>query len=160
MPVESLFPQGGSCIELASSFSGWSRVLGIDAVGGSPYCDFANEGGGMTSGCSPGWRVVTSAGVVLDLVGEGGDKLGSLCQVAAQTGSAWSASGMPGSQGSGPGSVERGEAPVEDGGHIVRGSEVASGSGCQQVGGVGDLQFGPRPRAGWGCGHRPYGRST
>ena len=44
MPVEALFPQGGGCIELASS-SGWSRVLGIDAVGGPPHCDFANEGG-------------------------------------------------------------------------------------------------------------------
>ena len=68
MPVELLFPQGCGCIKLASA--GWSRVLGIDAVGGSPYCDFANEGGGMTSWCSPGRRVVTLAGVVLDLLGE------------------------------------------------------------------------------------------
>ena len=43
MPVEALFPQGGGCFELASS--GWSRVLGIDAVGGAPHCDFADEGG-------------------------------------------------------------------------------------------------------------------
>jgi hypothetical protein len=42
MPVESLFPEGGGCLELESS-TGWSRVLGIDAVGGLPYCDFANE---------------------------------------------------------------------------------------------------------------------
>ena len=42
---------------------------------------------------------------------------------------------MPGSQGSGPGSGrrERCEAPVEDGGHVACGSEVASGGGCQQV---------------------------
>jgi hypothetical protein len=79
MPVESLFPWGGGCIELASS-SGWSRVLGIDAVGGSPYCDFANEGGGMTSGCSPDWRAVTLAEVILDLAGEIRDQLGSLCR--------------------------------------------------------------------------------
>jgi hypothetical protein len=46
MPVESLFPQGGGYIELASS-SGWSRVLRIGAVGGPPQCDFANQGGGM-----------------------------------------------------------------------------------------------------------------
>jgi hypothetical protein len=87
MPVEALFPQGGGCLELASS-SGWSWVLGIDVVGGSPYCDFANEGGGMTSRGSPGWRAVTLAGVVLDLVGEVGDELGSLGHVAAPDGMA------------------------------------------------------------------------
>jgi hypothetical protein len=77
MPVESLFPEGGGCIKLASS-AGWSRILGIDAVGGSPYCDFANKCGGMTSCCSPGRRAVTLAEVILDRVGEIGDKLGSL----------------------------------------------------------------------------------
>jgi hypothetical protein len=71
MPVESLFPQGGSCIELASS--GWSRVLGIDAVGGPPYCDFANEGGGITSRCSPVWQAITLADAISDLLGEVGD---------------------------------------------------------------------------------------
>jgi hypothetical protein len=42
---------------------------------------------------------------------------------------------MPGSQGSGPVLVggERCEAPVEDGGHVVGGSEVASAGGCQKV---------------------------
>jgi hypothetical protein len=69
MPVESLFPEGGGCIKLAAS-SGWSRVLGIDTVGGSPYCDFANEGDGMTSRGGPGWRAVTLADVVLNLVRE------------------------------------------------------------------------------------------
>ena len=80
MPVESLFPEGGGSIRLASS-AGWSRILGIDAVGGSPYCDFANKCGGMTSCCSPDRRAVTLAEVILDLVGEVGHKLGSLCQV-------------------------------------------------------------------------------
>ena len=80
MPLESLFPQGGGCIELASS-SGWSRVLRIDAVGGPPHRDFANEGGGMTSRCSPDWRPLTVADVILDLLGEVGDKLGSFCEV-------------------------------------------------------------------------------
>ena len=41
MPVEVLFPEGRERFELGSS--GWSRVLGIDAVGGAPHCDFANE---------------------------------------------------------------------------------------------------------------------
>ena len=51
-PVESLFPPCGGGTE-RGSFSGWSRVLGIDAVGGPPDCDFADEGGGTTSRYSP-----------------------------------------------------------------------------------------------------------
>src|SRR5215217_7461030 len=85
MPVESLFPEGGGCLELESS--GWSRVLGIDAVGGSPYCDFADEGGAqLTSRCSPVQRGVTLAGMVVNLGGEVGDELRSLCQVVAPNG--------------------------------------------------------------------------
>ena len=41
--VEALFPQGRERFELSSS--GWSWVLGIDAVGGPPYCNVADEGG-------------------------------------------------------------------------------------------------------------------
>jgi hypothetical protein len=53
MSVESLFPEGRERFELGSC--GWSRVLGLDAVGGSPYCDFAHEGGvRVASRCSPG----------------------------------------------------------------------------------------------------------
>jgi hypothetical protein len=81
MPVEALFPQGRERFELATS-SGWSRVLGIDAVGGPPYCDFADEGGArVASRRCPDRRAVTLAGVVLDLVGEVGNELGSLSQV-------------------------------------------------------------------------------
>jgi hypothetical protein len=73
VPVEVLFPEGRERFELASS-SGWSRVLGIDAVGGPPHCDFADEGGARTTfRWRPDWRAVTLAGVVLDLVGEVGD---------------------------------------------------------------------------------------
>ena len=134
MPAESLLPQGGGCIELASS-SGWSRVLGIDAVGGPPYCDFANKGGGTTSRCSPGWRAITLADAISDLLGEVGDKLGSLCQVAAPDGIGmereWNAR-EPG-QRTRVGRREHCEAPVEDGRHIACGSEVTSGGRCQQV---------------------------
>ena len=75
MSVEALFPEGGDCFELASSSSsGWSRVLWIDAVGGAPHCDFANEvGARLASCCSPDRLAVTMAGAVLDLVGEVGD---------------------------------------------------------------------------------------
>ena len=40
--VEALFPQNGGSLELAS-FSSWPRVLVIDAVGGPPHGDFADE---------------------------------------------------------------------------------------------------------------------
>ena len=43
IPVEALFPEGRERFELNSS--GWSWILGIDAVGGPPHCDFADEGG-------------------------------------------------------------------------------------------------------------------
>jgi hypothetical protein len=77
--VEALFPQGRERFELGSP--GWSRVLGIDAVSGSPHCDFADDGGAYVGfGCSPGWLGVTSAGVVLDLDGEVGDQLGRLAR--------------------------------------------------------------------------------
>jgi hypothetical protein len=72
LPIEVLFPKGRARFEVGSS--GWSRVLGIDAVGSTPHCDFANEvGARVASWCSPGWRSDTLADVVLDLVGEVGD---------------------------------------------------------------------------------------
>jgi hypothetical protein len=77
-PVEALFPQGRERFELGSS--GWSWVLGTDAVGGPP------GGAGVTPLWCPGWQAVTLAAVVLDLVGEVGDQLGSLCQVVAPDG--------------------------------------------------------------------------
>jgi hypothetical protein len=85
IPVKALFPQGRERFELGSS--GWSRVLGIDAVGGPPHRDFADEGGaGVASRCSPGWWGVTLAGVVVDLGGEVGDQLGSLGQIVTPDG--------------------------------------------------------------------------
>jgi hypothetical protein len=55
IPVEALFPQGREGFELASS-SGWSGVSGIDAVGGPPHCNVADEGGArVPSRCSPYW---------------------------------------------------------------------------------------------------------
>jgi hypothetical protein len=70
-----LFPEGRARFEVASS-SGWSRIFGIDAVGRPPHCDFADEGSArLTSRCSPDWLAVTSAGMILDLLGEVGDEL-------------------------------------------------------------------------------------
>ena len=74
IPVEALFPQRWERFELASSSSGWPRVLGIDAIGGPPHGDFADEGGArVTVRWRPDWRAVTLAGVIVDLVGEVGD---------------------------------------------------------------------------------------
>jgi hypothetical protein len=72
MPIEVLFPQGRERFEVGSS--GWSRVLGVDAVGAAPHCNFADEYcARVASRWCPDWRAVTLAGVVLDLVGEVGD---------------------------------------------------------------------------------------
>jgi hypothetical protein len=117
-PVEALFPEDRERFELGSS-SGWLRVLGIDAVGGPPHCNFADEcGARVASRCSPDRRAGALAGVVLDLVGEVGDELGSLCQVGApdrmgmqRCWNAWE----PG-QRTWVGRRERCEPPVEDGG--------------------------------------------
>ncbi|HEU4909163.1 MAG TPA: hypothetical protein VFT17_09875, partial [Propionibacteriaceae bacterium] len=71
IPVEALFPQGRKHFELRSS--GWSRVLGIDAVGGPPHRDSADMGGArVASRCSPDWLGVTFAGVIVGLVGKVG----------------------------------------------------------------------------------------
>ena len=132
--VEALFPEGRERFELDSP--GWSRVLGIDAVGGSPHGDLGNKcGARVTSWCSPNWLGLTLAGLVLDLLGEIGDKLGSPCQVVAPDArgfercwNAWE----PG-QRTPVGWRERCEAPVEHGRHIVCGSEVTPAGGLQQV---------------------------
>jgi hypothetical protein len=134
IPVEALFPEGRERFELGSS--GWSRVLGIDAVGGPPHCDFADEGGArMASRCSPDWLGVALAGAVLDLAGEVGDELGSLCQVVDPDGMItqrfWYAR-EPGKR-TWVAGREGWEAPVEDGGHVARGFEVASAGRGQHV---------------------------
>jgi hypothetical protein len=134
IPVEALFPEGREGFELGSS--GWAQVLGIDAVGGAPHCDFTDEGGALVSSrWCPDWLGVTLAGAILDLVGEVGDELGSLCQVVAPSGmdmQRWWNAGEPG-QRTWVDRRERWEAPVEDGGHVACGFEVTSAGGCQHV---------------------------
>ena len=133
-PVEALFPQSRERFELGSS--GWSWILGIDAVGGAPYCDFADEGGArVASRRCPDWLGVTFAGAILDLVGEVGDQLGSLCKVGPPDGMGmqrWWSAREP-RQRTWVGRRELGEAPVEDGRHFTRSTEVASAGRCQHV---------------------------
>src|SRR4030095_6718814 len=73
--------------------------------------------------------------MILDLVGEVGDQLGSLCEVAPPARMAterfWNA-WEPG-QRTWVDRCERGEAPVEDGGHVAGSAEVSSAGGRQQV---------------------------
>ena len=40
--VEVVLPEGRSCLQLCCS--GWSWVVGVDAVGGPPHGDFTNDG--------------------------------------------------------------------------------------------------------------------
>ena len=134
MPVEVLFPEGRERFEWGSS--SWSGVLGIDAVGGAPHCDVADEGAaGVNSRCGPDWWGVTLAGVILDVVGEVGNQLGSPCQVVAPDGMGmerlWNVR-EPG-QRTWVGRRELWEAPVEDGGHVAGSIEVSSGGGRHQV---------------------------
>jgi hypothetical protein len=134
LPVETLFPQGRKCFEWGSS--GWSWVLGIDSVGGPPHCDFADEGGArVASGWCPDWFGVAVAGVVMDLIGEVSDELGSPRQVSPPDGMGmerWWNAWEPG-QRTWIGRRELWEAPVKDGGHVACSAEVSSGGGCLQV---------------------------
>jgi hypothetical protein len=69
--VDALLPQGRGCFELDAS--GWSWVPLIDAVGGPPYRNFANEGGAwVTSRRGPGRLGVVPAGMTSNLLGEVG----------------------------------------------------------------------------------------
>ena len=136
MPVEALFPkEGREHLKLASS-SGWSRILGIDAVGGPPHCDLADEGSArVASRCCPDRLGVTSAGVVWTWSARSATSWDRFARYSPHMGWAWSGGGMPGSQGNGAGvgRRERCKPPVEDGGHVTCGSEVASAGGCLQV---------------------------
>ena len=100
------------------------------------HCNVADEGGArVTSRCSPYWGAANLVGMILDLVGEVGDQLGSLCQVGPPDGMGmergWNA-GEPG-QRTWVDRRQLWEAPVEDGGHVACGFEVATGGRCQQV---------------------------
>jgi hypothetical protein len=83
VPIESLFPQGGGCIKLAA-YSGWSRVMGIDAVRGPPHCNLTDKCCPRVSfpRC-PGRPAVSLTELILDLVGEVSGQFGSLCEIVA-----------------------------------------------------------------------------
>jgi hypothetical protein len=129
-PVEMLFPEVRERFELGSS--GWPWVLGVDAIGGPPHGDFANEcSARAASRQSPEWLIVGSGGEVSNLAGEVGDVLCSFGQVVTPGGivlnrvwNVWE----PG-QRSCFGCRECCEAPVEDGGHVPCAREIAAAGG-------------------------------
>jgi hypothetical protein len=73
IPVEALFPQGGGCLELASS----SLVAGL-----GNRCRWQRARPRFPGGLPvrPDWLGVTLAGAISDLVGEVGDQLGSFAR--------------------------------------------------------------------------------
>jgi hypothetical protein len=125
--VEVLFPEGRESFGLVSA--GWPWVLGVDASGGPPHGYVADEcGARVASRRSPDWLIVTLAGEVSNLAGEVGHVLCSLGQVVSpgrmvvnRVWKVW----KPG-QRSCFWCRECCEAPVEDGGQVSGGREIAT----------------------------------
>ena len=133
------------CFQRAGSVSSWPPPVGRGSWGLMPlaarHTNFADEGGArVTSRCSPDWRAVTLAGLVLNLAGEVGDQVGSLCQVVAPDGMVmqqrWWNAGEPG-QRTWAGMRELWETPVKDGGHVAGSAEVASAGGIDRLAALG-----------------------
>jgi hypothetical protein len=80
--VEVLLPKGGRRLEL--SCSGWSAVLGVDADGGAPDCDFGDEGDARVAARRCPYRLFAFlAGAVSNLICEADNELRPLRQVLA-----------------------------------------------------------------------------
>jgi hypothetical protein len=78
--VEVLLPKGGHGLQL--SCAGWAAVFGVDADGGTPDLDFANEGDGRVAARRCPYRLFTVlAGAVSDLICEADNELRPLRQV-------------------------------------------------------------------------------
>jgi len=131
--VEVLLPKCGRGLRL--SCSGRSAVLGIDADGGSPDGDFPKEGGIRVAARCPLGLFAAMAGGVSDLTCKVDNELRSLRQVLAPNVMIMKrlrCAGKPRWR-SRVSRCGRWEAPLERGGHVPGGVEVASGGGCLQV---------------------------
>ena len=67
--VEVVLPEGRSCLQLCCS--GWSWVVGVDAVGGPPHGDFTNDGEVLAAARRRPirlWAVLT--GLIPDVIGK------------------------------------------------------------------------------------------
>jgi hypothetical protein len=73
--IEMLLPFGRSGRHLF--WSGGAAVMGVDAIGGAPYGDFANESGAQRTALRrPMGLSAVVVGVMSNVVGEVGDQLG------------------------------------------------------------------------------------
>jgi hypothetical protein len=117
--VEVLLPEGGHGLQL--SCSGWSAVLGVDAVGGAPDGDVTKEGGGRVAArrC-PYRRFAALAGAVSNLICEAENELRPLRQVVAPNGMIMKRFRNAGKPRQRPwfGGCGVWEAPVQYGGHV------------------------------------------
>ena len=116
--------------------SGRSRVLGVDADGGTPDLDLANEGDARVAArrCPYGLFAVL-AGAVSNLSCELADELRPLRQVLAPNEMIMKRlryAGKP-RQRSWVSGCGLWEAPFEHSGHVDGGVELSSGGGCLQV---------------------------
>ena len=132
--VEVVLPEGRGCLQL--SCSGWSWVVGVDAVGGPPHGDFTNDGEVRAAARRRPHRLgFVLAGVMSDPIGEVGDELGPLRQILAPNGMIMERFRDAGKPGKRPWVSGCGfwEAPVQHGGHVCCGVEFATGGRCVQV---------------------------
>src|SRR5215212_5956807 len=81
--IEMLLPFGRRGRQLF--WSGGAAVIGVDAIGGPPYGDFANESGAhRTALRHPMGLSAVVVGVMSNVVGEVGDQLGPPDKVCRQ----------------------------------------------------------------------------
>jgi hypothetical protein len=69
-PVEMVLPEGRGCFQVCCS--GWSWVVGVDAVGGPPHRDFGDDGEVRTAARRRPHRLLL-AGVTPDSIREVGN---------------------------------------------------------------------------------------
>jgi hypothetical protein len=121
---------------LQLSSSGWSSVVGVDAVGRPPHGDFTDDGEvGAAARRRPHRLGFVFAGVISDPIGDVGHDLGSLRQVLTPNGMIMERLRNPGKPGKRPwaGGCGLWEAPVQHSGQVCCGVEFATGGRCVQV---------------------------
>jgi hypothetical protein len=133
--LEASLPFGQSSLELF--WPGWPPVARVDAVGGPPDGDFTNEGGTQrTAWRCPPWLGGVAEGVVSDVLGTGGNQLGSFHQVVTPIGvilDHLGDSAEPRQWWSSLAGCWIGKAPVQDSGHISSGAEITPDGRLMEV---------------------------
>jgi hypothetical protein len=132
--VEVVLPEGGSSLQL--SCSGWSSVIGGDAVGGSPHGNFTDDADvRLAARRQPNWLHAVLTGLIANVTGKVDHQPGPLGQILTPNGMIMKRLRNSGKPGQRPGVGRCGvwEAPIQDGGHVCCCVEFATGSGCVQV---------------------------